>query len=103
MFLWLDLKNPVVVLKIPTMLPSIHLNNEIVGNTSLSFIENGATISINRTYVTSTTCGGCFCDKQRVNEWMNSRGCGCYGVNANRSNLAIIHTVVVEKNGEKKS
>eukprot|EP00957_Ditylum_brightwellii_P210058 15364524-Ditylum_brightwellii.AAC.1 len=33
------------------------------------------------------------CDEQRVNNWNNTRGCGCYDMNRNNSNLAIQHQV----------
>lgn len=92
---------PIIVMQAPPKLPTIQINNEIQGHGALAFISNGAHLSINRITVRSTTCGGCFCDKQRINDWIGTRGCGCYGVAANRSNLAIVHTIVVAMaNGE---
>ena len=80
----------------PARLSSIAINESIESNTSLTFVYNGTNVTINLSVPLKTTCAGNLCDSQRITDWLNSKGCGCYGMNTNSSSLAIQHAVEVE-------
>ena len=86
-------QNPCILLKSPSKLPSIQITEDIGTNTSLGFIYNGTQLSVDYTSVVETSCSGNFCDRQRINDWLGSRGCGCYGMSVNSTNLAIQHSI----------
>ena len=46
-----------------------------------------------------TTCSDILCDKQRISDWAGQLGCGCYHMNHQRSNLALVHTIIID-NGQ---
>ena len=85
--------HPLIVLKRPSAIPSISIINEIQSHKSLSFVFNNRHLSINQSYVVSTSCGGNHCDKQRINDWNGIKGCGCFSMSQNTSNLAVIHSI----------
>ena len=86
---------PVFVLKYPATIPSIRMHNEIGGETLLAFVANNADLQIYFTSVIKTSCTGSLCDKQRVTDWLGSRGCGCYGMASNSTSLCIQHSIAV--------
>ena len=86
---------PVFLMKYPTHIPTIQMNTEIGGNTSLAFVYNGVDLAVDYTSLVKTSCTGSFCDKQRIGDWLGSRGCGCYGMASNSTSLAIQHCVTV--------
>ena len=86
---------PVFLLKFPSHINTIQMNSEIGGNTSLAFVYNGVDLRVSYTSVIKTSCTGSFCDKQRIGDWLGSRGCGCYGMASNSTSLAIAHSVAV--------
>ena len=61
----------------------------------MAFVQNGIAIAVSKTEPVTTTCSGLFCDKQRVYDWIDARGCGCYHIVQQRSNLAINHSISV--------
>ena len=90
-------KKSAIAMREPLTLPNIPINKEIYGDTAVSSILNGKYISCTRTDATDTTCSGLLCDKQCVSDWnTQNRGCGCFSKNANRSPIALSHTVVIE-------
>ena len=82
---------PIVALAPPAILPNIPLNMEIQGESSLSFVVNGARLVVRSTAPTQTSCSGLFCDKQRLKDIRG--GCGCFHMINNRSNLAFLHNI----------
>ena len=86
-------QNPSILLKSPSKLPSIQITEDIGSNTSLGFIYNGTHLSVDYTSVVETTCSGNFCDRQRINDWLGNKGCGCYGMSINSTNLSIQHSI----------
>jgi hypothetical protein len=84
---------PFIVMTAPTNIPSVTINLQVQENTSIAFVVNRTTLSVNRTVPIQTTCSGFLCDKQRVNDWSGSRGCGCYHMTQYRSNLVFQHSV----------
>jgi hypothetical protein len=84
---------PVILLKFPTCLFAISMNQEIEANASLAFVYNNTQASINMVFPTKKSCSGNFCDCQRVNDWNGSRGCGCYGMSQNSSSLVFKHAI----------
>ena len=86
---------PVIAMKFPLTYPVVTVNQEIQGNVSMAFVQNGIAIAVRKTEPVTTTCSGLFCDKQRVYDWVDARGCGCYHMIQQRSNLAINHSIRV--------
>jgi len=86
---------PVIAMKFPLTYPVVTVNQEIQGNVSMAFVQNGIAIAVQKTEPVTTTCSGLFCDKQRVYDWVDARGCGCYHMIQQRSNLAINHSIRV--------
>ena len=84
---------PAVVMKRPSVLPSISINNMIEGNNSMAFVLNGVFLNLNRTVPVKTTCSGFLCDKQRCSDWNGKRGCGCYHMTQYRTNIAFEHSI----------
>ena len=87
---------PAILLRSPARLGSVAINESIESNTSLAFVYNGTQVTINLSVPLKTTCAGNLCDRQRIIDWCNSKGCGCYGMNTNSSSLAIQHALEVE-------
>ena len=83
---------PAILLKTPTM-NTTRINQEIESNTSLGFVFNNVTLSINFSSVIKTSCSGNLCNRQRVNDWLGVKGCGCYGMSPNSSSLVIQHAL----------
>ena len=69
------------------------INQEIESNTSLGFIFNNVSLSVDYSSVIKTSCSGNLCDCQRVNDWLGVKGCGCYGISPNNSSLVIQHAL----------
>ena len=86
-------QTPLVLLKPPSTLPTIDIDMKIQENSSMAFVLNGLRLWINRTVAVKTTCSGFLCDKQRINDWSGTRGCGCYHMTQFRTNLAFQHSV----------
>ena len=84
---------PLVLLKPPSTLPTVGIDMKIQENTSMAFVLNGLRLRINRTVAVKTTCSGFLCDKQRINDWSGTRGCGCYHMTQFRTNLAFQHSI----------
>ena len=86
---------PVILLKFPPRLFAITMNHEIEANTSLGFVYNNAQVLVNMDFPAKTSCSENLCDRQRVNDWNGSRGCGCYGMSQNSSSLVFKHAIDV--------
>ena len=82
------------VLQYPTKIPTFNIDNEIGGDTSLAFVANSIDLQIYFSTVMKTSYNGCLCDKQRIVDWLGSRGCGCYGMASNATSLCIQHSIV---------
>ena len=88
--------SPALILNTPLTYPEVLINNNIEGNKSGIAILNNATLNILRTQASQTKCTGKHCDRQRPHELLN-QGCGCWGTSGiGITNLALLHTVVVE-------
>ena len=87
--------NPVFLLKYPSKIATMQIDPEIGSNTSLAFVHNGTSLQIYYTSVLKTQCNGSLCDRQRISDWLGSRGCGCYGMATNSTSLAIQHSISV--------
>eukprot|EP00957_Ditylum_brightwellii_P106384 8116091-Ditylum_brightwellii.AAC.1 len=72
---------------------SISVNTSMLGSKPVAFVYNATEVTVNYFNFVATSCSENLCDKQRVNDWNNTRGCGCYDMNTNSSNLAIQHQV----------
>ena len=84
---------PLIVMMRPSLKKSIHISKEIGNQNSMAFVLKNMTITINRSTPIKTTCGGLLCDKQRCSDWNGTRGCGCYNVRDDISNIAFEHSV----------
>ena len=91
---------PAVLLKTLKMITT-GINQEIESNTSLGFVFNNVTLSVNYSPVIKISCSGNLCDRQRVNDWLGVKGCGCYGMSPNSSSLVIQHalSMTISQNG----
>ena len=78
------------------------INQEIESNTSLGFVFNNVNLSVNYSSIIKTSCSGNLCDRQRVNDWLGVKGCGCYGMSPNSSSLVIQHAIsmTTSQNGQ---
>lgn len=85
--------HPLILMKRPSTLQSVPIISELESDRSLSFVLNERTLNINQSYVVSTTCGGNHCDKQRISDWNGIKGCGCFAMNQNISNLEFVHSI----------
>ena len=92
---------PAVLLKTPKMITTA-INQEIESNTSLGFVFNNVNLSVNYSSIIKTSCSGNLCDRQRVNDWLGVKGCGCYGMSPNSSSLVIQHAIsmTTSQNGQ---
>ena len=88
--------SPCILLKSPSRVPQFPMNYEVESHTSLAFIYNNARVNVNYFAPIKTTCSGNFCDRQRISDWNNSRGCGCYGMSPNSTSLVFQHSISVE-------
>lgn len=86
---------PVIAMRLPLSFPDVRVNKGIKGNKSMAFIYNGVQIAVRKTEPVTTTCSGLFCDKQRVHDWVDARGCGCYHMIQQRSNMVFNHSISV--------
>ena len=84
---------PIMIMKPPSVIPHIGINNAVQGNNNLAFVYNDVVLNVIRTTPLHTTCGGYMCDRQRVSDWNGIRGCGCFDMSNFCSNLAIEHSV----------
>ena len=57
---------PVIAMNFPVTYPVVTVNQEIQGNVSMAFVQNGIIIAVQKTEPVTTTCSVLFCDKQRV-------------------------------------
>ena len=85
--------HPLIVMKRSLTLPSVSIINELESDRSLSIILNEKSLNINQLYIISTTSGGNYCNKQQVIDWNGIKGCSCFEINQNISNLAFIHSI----------
>eukprot|EP00957_Ditylum_brightwellii_P150057 11428038-Ditylum_brightwellii.AAC.1 len=74
---------------------SIPTNYELQGNNHLTIVPNNTSLTVQWTLPQETTCTGLLCDKQRVNDWLSQRSCGCYHMTHRQSNLALVHSIQV--------
>ena len=86
-------KVPVFLLKYPSRIDTMQINPQIGSNQSLAFVFNSTPLQVYYTSVVKTQCNGSFCDRQRISDWLGSRGCGCYGMATNSTSLAIQHNI----------
>ena len=92
--------HPLIVLRRPlSALPTVNIINEVEPNRSLAFAMNSRILNVNQTFVVSTTCAGNHCDKQRIGDWNGVKGCGCFAMNQNCSNLAFVHSIWFNASG----
>ena len=91
----LESRVPAILLKRPTRIPSIAINQQIETNDSRAFVYNNATLSILQSNAEKTSCYGRHCDRQRVFDWngKKGKGCGCYSGLRNSSSLVIQHFI----------
>lgn len=80
---------PAVALKLPDIFRSVRMDDQIRRNNSKAFVYNNVALQVNFMNIVGTTCSGYCCSRQRINDWNNVRGCGCYSMHPNASNLAI--------------
>ena len=93
----IEIRFPVIVMKIPLYYHEVTINYSIKGNTCRPFVLNSCRIQILSSTPEDTECAGLFCDKQRVNEIREySQKCGCYHMLGTRSNLVIDHSLSIE-------
>ena len=59
---------PVAVMKTPSFLPEVRVDNTIKGGKAMAFSLNGCTVEMLQIMPKETGCSGKFCDKQRVLE-----------------------------------
>ena len=89
-----ETRSPITVMNHPARgFENVPINFSIAGNNHLAFVLNNVHLSLARTTAEETTCGGLHCDKQRLDEWVGLRGCGCHRFNTRRSNIAITHVI----------
>eukprot|EP00957_Ditylum_brightwellii_P091339 6954403-Ditylum_brightwellii.AAC.3 len=84
---------PLILLSLIPRTASIPTNTSLLGSEPVAFVYNATEVTVNYFNFVAMSCLGNLCNTQRVNYWNNTRGCGCYGMNANSSNLAIQHQV----------
>lgn len=84
---------PCIALNFPARLDTIAINDEITSNESYAFVWNNALVHVDYTAPMKTSCTGELCDRQRVNDWLNVKGCGCYGMLPNSSSLVMQHAI----------
>ena len=82
-----------IILKIPNSIRTIAMNEEIEANESYAFVYNSVDLRVNYSAPIKTSCCGKLCDRQRVNDWLNIKGCGCYGMSQNSSSLVMQHSI----------
>ena len=87
---------PLVLLKPPTKFTEIPINERIESDTSYAFVYIRTQLSFTIINPVKTTCSGKFCDRQRISDWNNSKGCGCYGMLDNATSLAFEHGITVQ-------
>ena len=73
----------IILLKNPTRVPIYAINDKIEANTSLGFIHNATQMSVNFSTPMKSSCSGNLCDRQRVIDWLDSKGCERYGISTN--------------------
>ena len=82
-------------------LMNIFIDNSITGHTTRSFVMNSVSVSILSVYPQTTSCSGHFCDKQRCVEiGRGNSTCVCYHMQYRIASVAIVHDVLVEKDGK---
>ena len=87
--------------------PMVHrpiaMPNDIGGNEMKAFVVSASEISIGRIVFIDTPCSGRFCDRQRPEENLTRRSCGCFSNKASRSNVTALHTIIfTTANGDRK-
>ena len=87
---------PCVLLKFPSRIGTVAIEEEIETNESHSLVYNSAQLVVNYSAPIKTLCTGKLCDRQRVNDWLNIKGCGCYGMSPNSSSLVFQHSINIE-------
>ena len=87
---------PAILLKFPSHICPLCINEEIEAHTSLGFVYTGTHVSVNFAFLVKTTCSGNLCDRQCVNDWLGKKGCGCYGMSPNSTSLVMQHAVDVQ-------
>ena len=80
----------------PVSIPTFPINDEIESNTSLGFSHNATQLTVNVYASIKTLCSGNTCDRQRVKDWLNTKGYGCYGMYTNITSLVIHHAISVQ-------
>ena len=93
----LNSNTSVVVLKTPRSFLPIPMMGVIEANKTEAFVITRAQLDVFTTTPVSTSCRGKLCDKQRVNDWNNTKtkGCGCFEMHANAPSMALLHTIRV--------
>ena len=88
--------HPVIPFENPVSIPIVPINNEIKSNTSLGFVHNVTQLNVYFSYPIKIYCSVNICDIQIVNDWLNTKGCGFYGMSTNSTILVIPHSISVE-------
>ena len=65
------------------------MNEEIEANTSLGFVYIRTQLSVDFSAPIKASCSVNNCDRQRVNDWLGTKGCGFYGMSPNSTSLEI--------------
>ena len=88
--------NPVYLLKAPNVMTSIAVDKSIIGNNSAGFVYTKVTANSLHQFVKQTTCSGCHCDRQRISEWLTTKGCGCFIHGSTKTSMVIGHYLKVD-------
>ena len=91
----LNSNTSVLVLKTSMKFSPVVMRRSIEANNLVAFVVNETRVEVYTTTPISTSCRGKLCDKQRVPEWNTdkNKGCGCYGMHANASAMALLHAI----------
>ena len=79
---------PSILLQFIEYLTIVGINNAIKAKNSPAFVFNNKKITVYFYAALRTTCIGKLCDRKRVNNWENIKGCGCHSMLTWKSNTA---------------
>ena len=82
------------------MIP-VPMKDNIKSNESGAFILTKCVVKSLQQHIITTKCNGYFRDRQRVKDWMNVKGCGCYGMSTSSTSLAIEQVIKVRDDTQK--
>ena len=88
-----------IVMKNPTYpVREVPVEMSVINNMTKFFVLNNVKLTVHSTNVQATSCGGYFCDKQRVIEIVRgTRACGCYSMESRSGSVTLFHSVSISK------